>query len=108
MAGLNKVTIIGYVGKDPDMKYLASGDPVTEFSVGVTGWGENAETEWFSCVAFKQTAETVGSYVTKGKQIYVEGRQKTDRWEDKETGQQRSRVKLIVSNVVLLGKKDEF
>ena len=88
--GLNKVQIIGHLGKDPEMRYTPSGKPVTTFSVAVSrSWnsadGErHSETEWFNVVAWGNLAEICKQYLVKGQQVYVEGRLQTRRWDDKE------------------------
>ena len=90
--GLNKVMIIGHLGRDPEMRYTPSGRPVTTFTVATsrtwsTGDGErHSETEWFNVVAWGNLAEICKQYLTKGQQVYVEGRLQTRRWEDNEGG----------------------
>ncbi len=108
--GLNKVMIIGNLGKDPEMRYTPSGSPVTTFSVAVTrSWntadGErHTETEWFNIVAWGKLAETCKQYLAKGKQVYIEGRLKTRRWEDKE-GAKRSTVEIVANEMMMLGER---
>ena len=88
--GLNKVMIIGHLGRDPEMRYTPSGRPVTSFSLATTrSWnspdGERREeTEWFNIVAWGNLAEICRQYLTKGQQVYIEGRLQTRRWEDQE------------------------
>src|ERR1700752_1687451 len=88
--GLNKVQIIGHLGRDPEMRYTPSGRPVTSFSVAVSrAWtstdGErHEETEWFNVVAWSNLAETCKQVLTKGQQVYIEGLLQTRRWEDAE------------------------
>ena len=108
--GLNKVMIIGNLGRDPEMRYTPSGRPVTTFSVAVSrSWkssnGEHrSETEWFKIVAWGKLAEICKEYLNKGQQVYIEGRLKTREWEDKE-GQQRTTVELIANEMTMLGEK---
>ena len=108
--GLNKVMIIGNLGRDPEMRYTPSGRPVTTFSVAVSrSWkssnGEHrSETEWFKVVAWGKLAEICNEYLNKGQQVYIEGRLKTREWEDKE-GQQRSTVELIANEMTMLGDR---
>jgi single-strand DNA-binding protein len=105
--GLNKVQIIGHLGKDPEMRYTPSGRPVTTFSVAVSrSWssadGErHAETEWFNVVAWGNLAETCKQYLAKGKRVYIEGRLQTRRWDDKE-GQKHSSVEIVASEMLML------
>jgi len=84
--GLNKVQIIGHLGKEPEMRYTPSGKPVTTFTVAVSrswntldGEGRN-ETEWFNVFAWGNLAEICKQYLTKGQQVYIEGRLQTRRW----------------------------
>lgn len=105
---LNKVMIIGNVGREPEMKYLANGDAVTTFSVAVNrvyndAAGERKEdVEWFSVTAWRRLAEVCAQYLTKGRLVYVEGRMQTRSWEDQE-GQKRYRTELVAQEVRFLG-----
>ena len=84
--GLNKVMIIGHLGRDPEMRYTPSGRPVTTFSVATnrswsTADGERrTDTEWFNVVTWNKLAEICNQYLTKGQQVYIEGRLQTRRW----------------------------
>jgi single-strand DNA-binding protein len=108
--GLNKVMIIGHLGKDPEMRYTPSGRPVTTFTVAVSrSWnsadGErHAETEWFSIVAWGNLAEICKQYLTKGQQVYIEGRLQTRRWDDKE-GQKHTSVEIVANEMMMLGER---
>jgi single-strand DNA-binding protein len=108
--GLNKVMVIGHLGKDPEMRYTPSGRPVTTFTLAVSrSWssadGErHAETEWFNVVAWGNLAEICKQYLTKGQQVYVEGRLQTRRWEDKE-GQKRTSVEIVANEMMMLGDR---
>ena len=112
MAGsLNKVMLIGNVGRDPEMRYTASGEPVTTFSVAVSRrWKDRTsnepreETEWFSIVTWRQLAETCNQYVTKGRKVYVEGRLQTRSWEGQD-GQKHYRTEVIAQVVTLLDRR---
>ena len=112
MASLNKVMIIGNLGRDPEMRYLPSGVPVTNFSVAASRrWtsrdGEQREeTEWFNVECFEKLAETANQYLAKGRQVYVEGRLHTRSWDDKNTGEKRYRTEVVATNLVLLGQRD--
>ena len=106
--GLNKVMVIGSVGRDPEMRYIPSGKPVTSFSVATTRSWTNSEgqrreeTEWFNVVAWGNLAEICKQYVRKGQQVYVEGRLQTRSWEDHE-GKKRFRTELVANEMILLG-----
>ena len=108
--GLNKVLIIGNLGRAPEMRYTPSGKPVTSFSVAVSrGWttsaGERREaTEWFNVVAWGNLAEICKQYLTKGQQVYIEGRLQTRRWEDKEGGKHSS-VEVVANEMMMLGER---
>jgi len=108
--GLNKVMIIGSVGRDPEMRYTPSGRPVSSFSVSTTrGWtnseGERREeTEWFNVVAWGNLAEICKQYLRKGRQVYIEGRLQTRSWEDQE-GRKRFRTELVANEMILLGSR---
>lgn len=109
---LNKVMIIGHLGRDPEMRFTPSGRPVTTFTVATnrtwsTGDGErHSETEWFNVVAWGNLAEICKQYLTKGQQVYVEGRLQTRRWEDSE-GVKHSNVEIVASEMMVLGDKRE-
>ena len=107
MSGLNKQVLIGHVGKDPEIRYTQGGEPIASFSVAVTErWGKGPEkkehTEWFQCTAFSPLAEIVSKYVTKGKQVYLEGNTRTEEWTDREGHLQKAK-KVMVRQLVLLG-----
>ncbi len=110
--GLNKVMIIGHLGRDPEMRYTPSGKPVTTFTVAVSrSWNtasreRQSETEWFNVVAWGNLAEICKQYLTKGQQVYIEGRLKTRRWDDKE-GQKHLSVEIIASEMMMLGERRE-
>lgn len=110
--GLNKVMIIGHLGRDPEMRYTPSGRPVTTFTVAVSrSWntvdGErHNETEWFNIVAWGNLAEICKQYLYKGQQVYIEGRLQTRRWEDKE-GQKHTSVEIVASEMMMLGERRE-
>ncbi len=110
--GLNKVMIIGHLGRDPEMRYTPSGRPVTTFSVAASrSWntvdGErHQETEWFNVVAWGNLAEICKQYLNKGQQVYIEGRLQTRKWEDKE-GNKHSSVEIVASEMMMLGERRE-
>lgn len=113
MAGLNKVMIIGNLGKDPEMRYTPSGSPVTNFTVAVNRrWksrdGEQKdETEWFTVECWDKLAEIANQYLTKGKQVYIEGRLRTHSWEDQQTGEKKYRTNVVASDMRMLGTRDQ-
>jgi len=108
MASVNKVILIGNLGKDPETRYLPSGDAVTNISVATTDtWkdksGEKQEhTEWHRVAFFGKTAEIAGEYLKKGSPVYVEGRIRTRKWQDKE-GQDRYSTEIVGDRMQLLG-----
>jgi single-strand DNA-binding protein len=108
--GLNKVLIIGNLGRDPEMRYTPSGKPVTSFSVAVsrawtTASGERREaTEWFNIVAWGQLAEVSNQYLRKGSRVYVEGRLQTRSWDDPE-GQRHSRTEVVAGEMIFLDSR---
>lgn len=110
--GLNKVMVIGHLGKDPEMRYTPSGRPVTTFTVAVSrSWnsadGErHSETEWFNIVAWGNLAEICKQYLSKGQQVYVEGRLQTRHWDDKE-GQKHTSVEIVANEMMMLGDRRE-
>jgi len=110
--GLNKVMIIGHLGRDPEMRYTPSGRPVTTFTIAVSrSWntadGERrTETEWFNIVAWGNLAEICKQYLYKGQQVYIDGRLQTRRWEDKE-GQKHTSVEVVANEMMMLGDRRE-
>ncbi len=106
--GLNKVMIIGHLGRDPEMRYTPSGRPVTTFSVATTrSWhsadGErHEETEWFNVVSWGSLAEICNQHLRKGQQVYIEGRLQTRRWDDAE-GKKHFATELVAQEMIMLG-----
>lgn len=108
---VNKVILLGYIGRDPEVKFTPSGTPVAKFSLATNerfkdkngDWQERGE--WHNLVAWQRTAEIVGEYCKKGSQIYVEGRLRTDSWDDKESGQKKYRTEIVIDELVLLAGK---
>ena len=109
MAGLNKVMLIGNLGTDPEMRYTANGNAVTNFRMACSRSyngpdGERREeTEWFTVVCWNKLAETVSQYLQKGRRAYVEGRLQTRSWEGQD-GQKRYRTEVIASTVQFLDR----
>lgn len=110
---VNKVILVGNVGKDPEIKFAASGTAVATFSLATTdrtkdqtgNWTDR--TEWHNLVAFQRTAEITRDYVKKGSKLYIEGRIQTRSWDDKETNQKKYRTEIIVNDLVLLSGRGE-
>jgi single-strand DNA-binding protein len=102
--------IIGYLGRDPEMRYTPSGRPVTSFSVATSRTWTSAEgerreeTEWFNVVAWGTLAEICKTHLSKNQQVYVEGRLQTRGWED-ETGKKHFRTELVANEMILLGDR---
>lgn len=103
---LNNVMLIGRLTKDPESKYLPSGMAVVEFSIAnnyyMSNKGSN-EVNYFDVVAFGKMAETVAKYLTKGKQIAITGTLRQERWQDKDTNTARSKVRIIMQSMQMLG-----
>ena len=110
--GLNKVMIIGYLGRDPEMRYTPSGKPVTTFSVGTSrNWtnsdGERrSETEWFNVVTWGNLAEICKQYLNKGQQVYIDGRLQTRRWEDS-SGTKHTTIEIVANEMMMLGDRPD-
>lgn len=110
MASVNKVILIGNLGKDPETRYLPSGDAVANFSIATTevfkdkSGAKQEHTEWHRISFFGRTAEIVGEYLKKGSPVYVEGRIRTRKWQDKE-GQDRYTTEIVGDRMQLLGSR---
>jgi len=111
--GLNKVMLIGNLGRDPEMRYTPNGKAVTAFSLAssrtwVTSSGERREaTEWFNVVAWGSLAEICNQHLHKGSRVYVEGRLQTRRWENAE-GQISYRTEVVANEMIVLDKRETF
>jgi single-strand DNA-binding protein len=109
---LNKVMVIGYLGRDPEMRYTSSGKPVTTFSVATNRTWSSAsgerheETEWFTIVTWGNHAEICKQHLSKGSQVYVEGRLQTRRWDDTE-GKKHAAIEIVAGEMIQLGEKRE-
>jgi single-strand DNA-binding protein len=109
---INKVILIGNVGRDPELRYTASGTAVANFSLATTrrfkdrDGNQREETEWHRCVAWARLAEIINQYAPKGKQIYVEGRLQTRQWDDKD-GNTRYTTEIVIEEMKLLGGRVE-
>ncbi len=113
MAGINKVILVGNVGKDPEVRYLEGGTAVANFSIATSenfkdrNTGEKkSTTEWHNVVLWRGLAEIAEKYVKKGMQVYIEGKLKTRQWQDKE-GATRYSTEIVGDNLQMLGRKDD-
>ena len=110
---VNKVILVGRLGKDPEVKTAPSGTTITKFALATDEKftdrsGERQDrTEWHNIVVFGKLAEICGQYLKKGKQVYIEGSIRTDSWEDKESGQKKYRTEIIANGMQMLGSKDD-
>ena len=110
---VNKVILLGNVGKDPEIRSTGGGTMVANFTLATSDRFQDAQgnwqdrTEWHNLVAFKRTAEIVRDYVKKGSKLYIEGKIQTRSWDDKETGAKRYRTEIIVNDLSLLSGRDE-
>jgi single-strand DNA-binding protein len=109
---VNKVILIGTLGKDPELKYTPQGTAVTKFSMATNEnfkdkqsgeWKER--TEWHNIVCWQRTAEVAAEYLKKGGKVYIEGRLTTRSWDDKDSGQKRYMTEVVANDLVLLGGK---
>ena len=106
---VNKVILVGNLGRDPEIRSLPSGQPVANFSLATSRRWKDREgnrqekTEWHNIVCYGKQAEIAGQYLTKGKQIFVEGRIETRSWDDKQTGEKKYRTEIICDNFQMLG-----
>ena len=109
MASLNKVQLIGNLGKDPELRYTTRGDAVCNLSIATTDvWKDKNgqkqdKTEWHRVVLFRGIAETASQYLKQGAQVYIEGKLVTEKWEDK-NGEQRYTTKIEANDMKMLGK----
>jgi single-strand DNA-binding protein len=106
---INKVILVGNLGRDPEVRTTPSGQPVATFTLATSRkWkdrnGQRQEqTEWHTIVCWGRQAEVAGQYLTKGKQIYVEGRLQTRSWDDRNTGEKRYKTEVVCDNFQMLG-----
>jgi single-strand DNA-binding protein len=110
---VNKVTLLGNVGKDPEIRSTPSGTMVANLTLATSDRFQDAQgnwqdrTEWHNLVAFKRTAEIVRDYVKKGSKLYIEGKIQTRSWDDKESGAKRYKTEILVNELVLLSSREE-
>jgi single-strand DNA-binding protein len=109
---VNKVILVGNVGKDPEVKYAPSGVALAKFSLATNErfkdksgeWQDR--TEWHSVLPWQRLAEIVGEYVHKGDKLYIEGKLQTSNWEDRNSGDRKFRTEIVARDIVLLGSRD--
>jgi len=115
MAGksVNKVILIGNLGKDPEVKYTQGGMPVAKFTLATNERFKDKDgqwqdrTEWHNITAFQRLAEIVGEYLKKGGKCFIEGSLRTSSWDDKETGQKKYKTEIIANDLVMLSGRGE-
>jgi single-strand DNA-binding protein len=108
---VNKVILVGNVGKDPEVRYSPSGTPVAKFSLATNErfkdrsgeWQDRVE--WHAIVAWQRLAEIVGEFVVTGSKVYIEGKLQTSSWEDRQSGQTKYRTEIVARDLVLLGSR---
>jgi len=115
MAGrsLNKVQLIGHLGKDPEIKYTPQGTPVARITIATNerwkdkdgNWQDR--TEWHNVVLWQRMAEIAGEYLKKGRQVFIEGRLQTRSWDDKQSGQKKYMTEVVANDMILLGGRGE-
>ena len=111
MASVNKVILVGNLGRDPEVRYMPNGEAVCNFSIATTdSWKDKSgakqeRTEWHNIVMYRKLAEIAGEYLKKGRPVYVEGRLQTRKWQTKE-GQDRYTTEIIVDQMQMLGGRD--
>ena len=111
MASVNKVILVGNLGRDPEVRYMPNGEAVCNFSIATTdSWKDKSgakqeRTEWHNIVMYRKLAEIAGEYLKKGRPVYVEGRLQTRKWQTKE-GQDRYTTEIIADQMQMLGGRD--
>ncbi len=109
--GVNKVILVGHLGADPELRYTPQGSPVANLRIATSeSWknkdGQKEErTEWHRVVAWSKLAELAGQYLTKGRQVYIEGRLQTRSWDDKD-GNKRYSTEIVAQNIQFLGARE--
>jgi single-strand DNA-binding protein len=113
MAGINKVILVGHLGKDPEVRYLESGIAVARFSLATsenykdkTSGERRSTTEWHHIVLWRNLAEIAEKYLKKGNQVYIEGKLRSRTWQDK-NGKERTTTEIVGENIQMLGKKED-
>jgi single-strand DNA-binding protein len=113
MASVNKVILVGNLGRDPEVRYSPDGAAICNVSIATTSqWKDKAsgekreETEWHRVVMYNRLAEIAGEYLKKGRSVYIEGRLKTRKWQDKETGADRYSTEVVADQMQMLGGRE--
>lgn len=113
MASVNKVILVGNLGRDPEVRYSPDGAAICNVSIATTSqWKDKAtgerreETEWHRVVFYNRLAEIAGEYLKKGRSVYVEGRLKTRKWQDKDTGADRYSTDIVADQMQMLGGRE--
>lgn len=110
---INKVILVGNLGRDPEIRSTASGTPVANLSLATnrrwkdSGGNPQEQTEWHRIVCFGRQAEIAGQYLSRGRQLYVEGRLQTRSWEDRETGETRYSTEIVCESFQMLGRRTD-
>jgi single-strand DNA-binding protein len=114
MASVNKVILVGNLGRDPEVRFNPEGGAVCNMSIATaSSWKDKAtgekreETEWHRVVMYGRLAEIAGEYLRKGRPVYLEGRLKTRKWQDKETGADRYATEIVADQMQMLGSKGD-
>jgi single-strand DNA-binding protein len=108
---VNRVILVGRLGRDPEVRYTAEGVPVANFSLATDetftdrAGDKQTRTEWHRIVAWKRLAEITGEYLSKGKQVYIEGTLRSRKWQDRD-GNERTGVEIVAARIVMLGSKN--
>ncbi|WP_413701157.1 single-stranded DNA-binding protein [Psychromonas sp. KJ10-10] len=112
---VNKVVLVGNLGKDPEMRYMPNGNAVANFSIATTESWKNKQTgeyenqtEWHNLTVFGKFGEMCGQYLKKGAKVYVEGKIRTEKWQDKTSGQDRFSTKIIVSELQMMDARNDI
>jgi len=113
MASVNKVILVGNLGRDPEVRYSPEGAAVCNISIATTSqWKDKAtgekreETEWHRVVMYNRLAEIAGEYLKKGRAVYIEGRLRTRKWQDKDTGADRYSTEILADQMQMLGGRE--
>jgi single-strand DNA-binding protein len=113
MASVNKVILVGNLGRDPEVRYSPDGAAICNVSIATTSqWKDKAsgekreETEWHRVVMYNRLAEIAGEYLKKGRSVYIEGRLKTRKWQDKDTGADRYSTEIVADQMQMLGGRE--
>ncbi|MDX2426545.1 MAG: single-stranded DNA-binding protein [Cycloclasticus sp.] len=110
--GVNKVILVGNLGKDPEVRYMPNGGAVASITVATSeSWKDKStgqpveKTEWHNVVFYRKLAEIVGQYLKKGSKVYIEGSLKTSKWQDKETGADRYKTEIVANEMQMLDSR---